>query len=289
MKIFTFRSLLTAVLRAVPLIALLLIALPVLAATLPAPSPACDVDSGYRQMYNLDFSGAHHTFLQCEQERPRDPFPHVSNAAAYLFSEFDRLHIFEVELFTDDSRFDAREKLKADPAVRDAFLAELAQVETLTQPILAANPNDRDALLALVLANGLRSDYAAMIEKRNLASLGYMKTSRKLAQRLLVLDPTCYDAYLAVGIENYLLGATPAPVRWFLRLGGAETDMRVGVERLKLTAAHGRYLGPFARLLLAVAALRDHDRTTARTLLAELSREFPSNQLYGRELARIPQ
>ncbi len=56
-----------------------------------------------------------------------------------------------------------------------------------------------------------------------------------------------------------------------------------------MTAAHGRYLAPFARLLLAVAALRSHDRTTARTLLAGLSREFPNNLLYGRELARIPE
>jgi hypothetical protein len=255
----------------------------------PTAAAACDVDSGYRQMYNLDFPGAHRTFLSCEAERQGDPLPHVSNAAAYLFSEFDRLHILEVELFTDDSRFDARSKPKPDLAVRDAFMAELSQVEILTQPVLASNPNNRDALLSQVLANGLRSDYAAMIEKRNLASLGYMKTSRKLAQHLLELDPSCYDAYLAVGVENYLLGINPAPVRWFLYLGGAETDKDAGVERLRLTAAHGRYLAPFARLLLAVAALRDHDRATARSLLAGLSRDFPNNQLYGRELARIPQ
>lgn len=262
------------------------------AALFSAPAAAaatCDVDAGYRQMYNLDFPGAHQTFLNCEAERPHDPLPHVSNAAAYLFSEFDRLHILEVELFIDDDRFDSRGKRKPDIAVRDAFLAELGNAEAMTQPRLAANANDRDALLAQVLANGLRSDYAAMIEKRNIASLGYMKTSRKLAQHLIELDPTCYDAYLAVGIENYLLGATPAPVRWFLHLGGAETDKNAGVQRLRLTAAHGRYLAPFARLLLAVAALRDHDRTTARSLLAGLSKEFPNNQLYGRELARIPQ
>jgi hypothetical protein len=256
---------------------------------LPAIAVACDVDSGYRQMYNLDFPAAHQTFLACEAERQSDPLPHVSNAAAYLFSEFDRLHILEVELFTDDSRFDARAKPKPDLATRNAFMAELSEVESLTQPALARNPNDRDALLAQVLANGLRSDYAAMIEKRNLASLGYMKTSRKLAQHLLQLDSSCYDAYLAVGVENYLLGVTTAPVRWFLHLGGAETNKDAGVERLRLTAAHGRYLAPFARLLLAVAALRDHDRATARSLLAGLSRDFPNNQLYGRELARIPQ
>ena len=259
------------------------------AATLLAASAAraCDVDAGYRQMYNLDFPGAHQTFLHCEAERQGDPLPHVSNAAAYLFSEFDRLHILEVELFTDDSRFDARNKLKPDLAVRDAFMAELAQADTLARPVLTGDPNNRDALLAQVLANGLRSDYAAMIEKRNIASLGYMKTSRKLAQHLLELDPSCYDAYLAVGIENYLLGVTPAPVRWFLHLGGAETDKDAGEARLRLTAAHGRYLAPFARLLLAVAAIRDHDPATARSLLAGLSREFPNNQLYGQELARI--
>lgn len=254
-----------------------------------AATVSCDVEAGYRQMYNLDFSGAHETFLYCESERRYDPLPHVSNAAAYLFSEFNRLHILEVELFTDDSRFDARTEHSADAAVREAFMSELDQVDSLARARLSSDPNNRDALLAQVLANGLRSDYAALIEKRDLASLGYMKVSRKTAQHLLELDPSCYDAYLAVGVENYLLGVTPGPVRWFLRLGGAETDKRAGIEQLRLTAAHGRYLAPFARLLLAVAALRDNDNTTARSLLAGLSREFPNNQLYSQELARIPQ
>ena len=98
-----------------------------------------------------------------------------------------------------------------------------------------------------------------MIEKRNLASLSYMKTSRMLAQQLLVIDPTCYDAYLAIGVENYLLGSSPAPVRWVLRMTGAQTDKEEGVQRLRLTADKGHYLAPFARLLLAVAALRDKD------------------------------
>lgn len=254
----------------------------------PCAAGACDVEAGYHQMYNLNFSGAHQTFLRCESEQQRDPFPHVSNAAAYLFSEFDRLHILELELFTDDSRFDARSRPSPDLTVRKAFMSELTQVDSLAHSRLLLNPDDREALLAQVLANGLRSDYAAMIEKRNLASLGYMRASRKLAQHLLALDPSCYDAYLAVGIENYLLGATPAPIRWVLHLGGAETDRQMGVEQLRMTAAHGRYLAPFARLLLAVAALRANDRNTARSLLAALSHEFPNNQLYGRELARIP-
>jgi hypothetical protein len=126
-----------------------------------------------------------------------------------------------------------------------------------------------------------------MIEKRNIASLSYMKVSRTTAQQLLTIDPTCYDAYLAVGVENYLLGSTPAPVRWVLRITGSQTDKDEGIKRLRLTAEKGYYLAPFARLLLAVAALRDKDKSTARILLAGLAQEFPRNELYSKELARI--
>ena len=245
------------------------------------------LDRGYQQMYNLDFPGAHATFLAYQQAHPEDPMGHVSNAAAYLFSEFNRLHVLESDLFTDDHNFESRSKLSADPTVKAEFDKELDKGSELANQVLARNPKDEDALLSLVMTNGLRGDYAAMIEKRNFASLSYMKTSRALAEKLLAIDPTCYDAYLAVGVENYLLGMNSAPVRWMLRLTGAQTDKDQGIERLRLTAAKGHYLVPFARLLLAVAALRDKDRQTARTLLAGLANEFPGNQLYAKELARI--
>jgi hypothetical protein len=104
---------------------------------------------------------------------------------------------------------------------------------------------------------------------------------------LLALDPSYYDAYLAVGVENYLLGVNPAPVRWFLRIGGAETNKDDGIAKLRITAEKGRYLAPYARLLLAVAALRDRDRETARRLLSGLAEEFPQNRLYRKELAQL--
>jgi hypothetical protein len=46
-------------------------------------------------------------------------------------------------------------------------------------------------------------------------------------------------------------------------------------------------LAPFARLLLAVAAVRDKDPQTARNLLSGLAHEFPQNPLYSAQLARI--
>jgi hypothetical protein len=129
-------------------------------------------------MYNLDFDGAHKTFQDWQQSHPDDPIGPVSDAAAYLFSEFDRLHVLEVDLFTDNDRFEKRAKTVADPAVRSAFDSQLSKAEHLATATLVRSPQNADAMFAQVMVNGLRGDYVALIERRNLASLSYMKTWR---------------------------------------------------------------------------------------------------------------
>ena len=255
-----------------------------ISATLVSSAP---LDHGYRQMYNLEFSDAHNTFQTYAKAHPNDPFGSTSNAAAYLFEEFNRLGILQTELFTDDDKFKDRASSLPDPKVREQFDGAIAQSQKLADAILQRSPNDRNALFVIVLNLGLESDYLAMVEKRDLAALAYTKRAGLAAQKLLAVDPGCYDAYLAIGVENYMLGLNPAPVRWLLRLYGAETDKDAGILKLQLTAAKGHYLLPFARLLLAVAALRDKHRTEAKELLRNLAEEFPNNQLYRRELLRL--
>src|SRR5580698_4902374 len=154
------------------------------ATTAPTPySPA--LEHGFQEMYDLDFVSAHGTFDQYQAAHPEDPMGYVSNAAAYLFSEFNRLHILESDLFTDDTKFEHRDKQSPDPTVKVEFEKELSKSDAAAGKILAQNPEDVNALFAQVLSNGLRGDYTALIEKRNIASLGYMKSSRLIAQKLL--------------------------------------------------------------------------------------------------------
>src|SRR5689334_24001539 len=55
------------------------------------------LDSGFHQMYNLDFAAAHKTFETWQVQHPNDPLGAASNPAAYLFSEFERLHILALD------------------------------------------------------------------------------------------------------------------------------------------------------------------------------------------------
>src|SRR5207249_5552479 len=133
------------------------------------------------------------------------PLGPVSDAAAYLLSEFERLHVLEIEFFMDNANFLTRNKLSADPAVKRGFDAALAKTEELADRILDRAPQDRNAMFAKILRSGLNADYLALIEKRNLAALRDVKGSRVLAEKLVAADPNFCDAYLAIGVENYLL------------------------------------------------------------------------------------
>ncbi len=252
-----------------------------------ADSPPASLDRGYWLIYNLDFVQAQQEFYRWQETHQEDPLGPVSEAAGFLFAELNRLGVLESQFFIKDSSFEARPKLSPDPAIRARLDAALGRAEERARRRLENNPKDLDALFAMTLSAGLKADYAALIEKRNLAALRYTRQGTLWAQKLLALEPSYYDAYLATGIGKYIVGSQPAPIRWLLRLGGYSGDKRKGVQELELTAQHGRYLAPFARILLAIAYLREKDKIRARQLLAGLRDEFPGNPLFARELARL--
>jgi hypothetical protein len=245
------------------------------------------LDRGFQRLYNLDFTGAQKEFQAWETENPDNPMGPVSQAAGVLFSEFNRLGVLEAQFYENDSAFAKRKKYEADPQQRMRFDKELARAEALAKTKLDRDPLDRDALLGMTLISGLHADYAALIEKRNLSSLHYTKESSAWAKQLLDADPDCYDARLAGGIARYIVGSMSAPVRWLLRLGGVSGDKAGGIAELQSVATNGRLLAPFARILLAIAYVRDKNVPRAREELLSLQKDFPNNHLFPRELARL--
>jgi hypothetical protein len=250
-------------------------------------STATPLDQGFLGLYNLDFTGAQRDFSAWEALHPDDPVGPVSEAAGFLFSEFNRLGVLEGQFFENDETFAARSKLSPDPVVHDHFQNALDRSQLLAHARLNKDAKDRDALFALTLASGLQGDYAALIEKRNLASLHYAKEASAWAQQLLAVCNDCSDVLVATGFSKYIIGSMAAPVRWLLRVGGLPGDKQGGIADLKMTAQHGHYLAPFARILLAIAYVRDKDKVHALELLIALRAQFPGNTLFPREIERL--
>ena len=248
---------------------------------------AVSLDHGFSLLYNLDFARANQVFLSWQQEHPDNPMGPACEAAGLLFSEFNRLGVLEAQFYADDQAFAARKKLTPDAALRERLYAALDQADSRAHARITKNPKDRDALLALTMSSGLKADYAGLVEKRNLASLHYTKEATAWAEQLLAVDPECYDAHLAKGVSQYIIGSMAAPIRWLVRLGGVGGDKQKGIADLQLTARRGHYLAPFARILLAIAYVREKDKAQARELLVSLRNDFPQNPLFTQEIARL--
>lgn len=263
------------------------VSLMVRAEDVPQPTSVSALDRGFSGLYNLDFAGAQKDFATWQELHPDDPVGPVSEAAGLLFSEFNRLGVLEAQFFENDAAFAGRPKLTPDPVVRQHFMAAIGQAQNLSHQRLAKDSKDRDALFALTLSSGLQADYAALIEKRNLASLHFAKEASASAQQLLAVCHDCYDALVATGFSKYIIGSMAAPVRWILRMGGLPADKQGGITDLQTTAAHGHYLAPFARILLAIAYVREKNKTQALQLLTGLRQQFPANTLFPREIAHL--
>jgi hypothetical protein len=242
------------------------------------------LDSGFELLYNLDFAHAQQQFTRYQREHPEDPLGPTSEAAGLLFAELNRLGILE-SAFLKDAHSPAN--AKPNQEVYASFEAALGRAEMAARSRLSRDKKDRDALLALTLAAGLKADYTALVQRRSLAALHYTKDATNSAQQLLAVCPDCGDGYVATGISRYLIGAASLPARWILRLGGFEGDKQRGIQDLTMAAEHGHYLAPFARIVLAIVFVREKDVMRAREILSRLHDDFPGNPLFPREIARL--
>lgn len=272
----------------------MLVSIGVMLVLLQAHGSAADrsisaLDRGFHLLYNLDFAAAQQQFESYERDHPEDPLGPTSEAAGLLFAELNRLGVLDSGFFKDSARDSSRPRAKPapDPLVYTRLDSALRRSDAIARNRLNRDAKDRDALFAVTLGAGLRADYAALVQRRSLAALGYTKDATNSAQLLLAVCTDCYDAYVATGISRYLIGTASAPSRWVLRLAGFQGDKQRGIEDLGLAAERGHYLAPFARILLALIYVREKDGTHARELLLRLHDEFPGNPLFMREIARL--
>jgi hypothetical protein len=246
-----------------------------------------EIEAGFHLLYELKPVEARGQFEAWQKSHPEDPIGSASEAASYLFEECYRQGILTSAFFLDNNRFLHKNPLKPDPELRSAFFAAEQQAQNLAQLRLKTNPNDTNALFAMDLSLGMQADYASLIDKQQLKSLTLTGEADKYAKKLLVIAPEAADAYLGLGMANYIIGNLPTHKKFFLGFAGIHGDKDQGLRQLEITAEHGHYLRPFAKILLAMAALRERKPDVARTQLSELAVEFPTNPLFASELAKV--
>jgi len=254
-------------------------------------SPALSDDPvllhGYRSLYVQQFPEARAEFDAWAAEHPEEPFGQISIAASFLFEEMYRQGVLTSDFFLNDKRFLKGIEGKPNPERMQGFEDALTKARSLAKERLGSDARDAGALFCLTLADGMESDADSILEKKNLESLKRMKEANEFAQQLLAQRPDASDSYVALGIANYIIGSLSGAKRFFLWFGGIHGDKQLGMQQLEKAANSGRYLRPFAKILLALAARREKQPALAEKLLYELSEEFPASPLFAAEYAKV--
>jgi hypothetical protein len=243
------------------------------------------LESGFRHLYGLDFTAAREEFLDYQKAHPDDPMGKAAEAASYLYEEFNEKGILSSEFFLNDARFLGGVEGTAAENRNAQFVATNHLAREMAKTHLKANPGDTHDLLILTMTDGMESNYDALIEKKQLAALNMMKQGEAEANTLLAIDPQAKDAYVALGMSNYVIGCLPGYKKAFLWFGGVHGDREKGIRLMSEAAEHGHFFRPFAKIMLALAYEREKQSDRARTLLSELTTEFPTNPHYSQELA----
>jgi hypothetical protein len=248
---------------------------------LPTNAP---LDESFRLMYELRFDAARAPLDACRQADSEDPLCHAAEAASYLFEEFNQKGILTSAFFLDDKRLLGGIEGMPDKERYAAFLEANKLARKMAETRLAKSPQHPGALLTLAITDGMQGNFEALVRKRQLESLRFIRRAEKEANALLQVEPDNGDAYVAIGAANYIIGCLPVYKRFVLWFGRIHGDRQAGMKQLQVAATQGHYLKPFAKIMLALAAKRELEFDRARSLFADLSVEFPANPVFTHEL-----
>ncbi len=245
------------------------------------------VSPGYDHFYNNEFGQALEYFEQDLKAHPADPqmFDHV--AQGILYREMLRSGALESQLVSGNNPFLRRPKMEISAQDKQRFGYCVDQAIALSDAKLSRDPNDIEALAALSVAHGLRSNYLFLVEKSWMDSLREATAARKANERIRDLDPHDVDARLVFGLNEYVVGSLPFYMRALGFLGGFHGDRTDGIQQLELVARQGARNRYDAQVLLAVIYRRERNPRKAIPLLKELAGRFPRNHLFRLEQVQM--
>ena len=137
------------------------------------------LESGFRHLYELDFQAARSNFTDYQKAAPNDPMGKSAEAASYLYEQFNAKGVLSSEFFLNDDTFLGGVNGKPSQNENPLFLKTNQQAREMAKQQLKSNPHDTRALLAITIADGMESDYDAIIQKKQFPALGHDATGGK--------------------------------------------------------------------------------------------------------------
>jgi tetratricopeptide (TPR) repeat protein len=243
--------------------------------------------AGFSDIFNLDYEKAERDFISLERDYPQHPAPPLYLASIVWLKELVRRQDLSLNRFIYPGYFSRKTNESMPSQDRAAFSTELQKSESLAGAILRRNSKDKDGRYFLSTTYSLRASFAITVDHNVRESFSNARKAFSYGRDLIEDDRNYYDAYLTVGLYEYIVGSIPWYFRWMAFVAGLHGSKEEGMQHLKLASAKGQYVQNEAQLIEMVLDLRERRYPEALEIAGNLSNRFPRNYLFALNTAQI--
>jgi tetratricopeptide (TPR) repeat protein len=241
---------------------------------------------GFDAVYNIDYKTARERFLQMTRIAPDHPAGYVYLANNLWLEALFLSRRLTTSVYTGGS-FYAQEKAedKGDPKRDREFNELIKQALAATRARLAKNPKDVEALYYNASALGIRAAYGTSVKRSFTRSIGDANDSIQIQRQVIKLDPDYIDAYLSIGLYEYVIDSLPFAWRLLARFAGLKGSKSKGIEHLVLVTQRGKYAADDARVVLLGVYSKENQPERGLEVINYMVAAYPRNYLFGVERA----
>jgi tetratricopeptide (TPR) repeat protein len=248
---------------------------------------------GHEALYNLESVTALEKFEEIRRRVPYHPAGDLYLATALWLGHLNKTRRLQSGLYGSGSNFYAgADKAKegaegdaVDPNVDRLFRERMAQAKTKALALVARNKNDADALYFLGAYYGVMAAYEASVARRFFSAMRDGSRCVEAHEKALKIKPDYYDAYLSLGVYDYIAGSLPFGYRVMATMVGVRGNKKRGIARLQAIVENNAPTADDARILLVAIFRNEKKYDDALALLDQLCSKYPRSYLLKLERA----
>jgi tetratricopeptide (TPR) repeat protein len=274
---------------------------PAVADNVAAPSAALPPEvmdlrrEGHEALYNLDSATATAKFEEIRRRVPHHPAGDLYLATVLWLGHLNKTRRLQTGLYNSGSNFyegadkanEGAEGDVVDANIDRAFRERMAQSKTKALALVARNKNDADALYFLGAYYGVMAGYEASVARKFFSAMRNGSRCVDAHEKVLKLKPDYYDAYLSIGVYDYIAGSLPFGYKVMATMVGVRGNKKRGISRLQTIIEKNAMTADDARVMLATIFQNEKRHNDALTLLEQLSSKYPRSYLLKLERASM--
>lgn len=213
------------------------------------------VVDGITAIYNIDYNTALSKFQQAKNIAPNDlrgPF-------------FESTVYFWKAMLT---------KNKTD---YETYLNQSEKIIEHCSGIIDKNENDLDAQMYMGWTYTMRAFLVYTVDRNVLKAASDIKDGNKALTFVVEKNPNYNDAYLGLGVYNYMISMIPKKLQWLTSILGYSGNKDEGRKQLIIAATKGIYTQTEAKVYLTLLSWREENYTDAEDYANQLKKTYPES------------